>query len=135
MLSVPRVVTIKGTFKIAMTKPLNNPSIVPIPQDKRIKNIRGRSGYIWESNDINMPDSAKLDATDKSIALINMTIIWLSAKIIKMDVSVKTSDILLRVTKLGFDIPTVTRITKIIVNKIKSLFLINFKIISYSPLA
>ena len=119
MLSVPRVVTIKGTFKTAITKPLNNPSIVPIPQDKRIKNIRGRSGYIWESNDINMPDSAKLDATDKSIALINITIIWLSAKIIKMDVSVKTSDILLRVTKLGLDIPTVTRITKIIVNKIK----------------
>ena len=132
---MPRVVTIKGTFKIAMTKPLNNPSIVPIPQDKRIKNIRGRSGYIWESNDINMPDSAKLDATDKSIALINITIIWLSAKIIKMDVSVKTSDILLKVTKLGLDIPTVTRITKIIVNKIKSLFLINLKIISYSPLA
>ena len=101
----------------------------------RIKNIRGRSGYICESNDINMPDSAKLDATDKSIALINMTIIWLSAKIIKMDVSVKTSDKLLRVTKLGLDIPTATRIIKIIVNKIKSLFLINFKIIIYSPLA
>ena len=61
--------------------------------------------------------------------------IFIKILIIKMDVSVKTSDKLLRVTKLGLDIPTATRIIKIIVNKIKSLFLINFKIIIYSPLA
>ena len=37
MLKVPRVVTMKGTFKIAIETPFNTPKTVPMTHDKAIK--------------------------------------------------------------------------------------------------
>ena len=70
MLKVPNVVTIKGTLRMAIDTPFKTPKKVPIRHDKIIKNTTGNSGYTVESKDINIPDRAKLGATDKSIALI-----------------------------------------------------------------
>ena len=79
-----------------------------------------------ESKEINIPESAKLDATDKSMARIKMTIIWLRARIIKIEVSVRTSEILEGVTKRGLAKPTATKPIMMIAKRIKSLLVKNF---------
>ena len=72
---------------------------------------------------MSIPESARLEATDKSIARIKITIIWLKARIIRIEVSVKTSDMLLGVTKRGLANPTPINPIKIIENRIKSLLI------------
>ena len=92
MVNVPSVTTIGGMSSFHTNSPLILPSKAPSTIASTTNKGIGIAGAVALSMAVHMPTSARLAAMDRSMQRVRMTAICPSARIISIDVSLKTLD-------------------------------------------
>ena len=78
--SVPSVAMKSGTFRRVMTKPLKAPTANPAASPSSTASGSGQPQWA-NATPMRLPDSAAVDATDRSMPAETMTMVWPTARI------------------------------------------------------
>ncbi len=89
MVSVPSVTTMGGMPSHQTRTPLSEPRNAPMPTAMTIRSGSGMPGKAALVIATAMPVKARLAATERSMDFVRMTAIWPSARMMRMEVSLK----------------------------------------------